>query len=82
MFLISDRFEFCDFTSRDAVYYRRNRENSASTTKRSIKEIVCNSMCMIKEYNLIYFRHPCRYSFKIYFKCILGAIHAILVHIK
>ena len=63
MFLISDKFKFVDFTSKEAVYYRRYRENSAQFSKRSIKKVIVNQIKMILEYCKIYFCNIKNYNF-------------------
>lgn len=78
MFLISDKIRYVDFTSKNAIYYRRFRENSAVTTKRSRLSIIKNSLNLIKAYSQIYFRSPCRYNLYFYVTRILGAIKIML----
>lgn len=56
MFLLSDRYKKMSFASRNAIYYRRFREGSAVTTKRSKKEVVLNSLKCMNEYTKIFFR--------------------------
>ena len=56
MFLISDKFKKFAFASKDAVYYRRYRENSAMTRYRSKSERFRNSRLMTKEYIHIYIK--------------------------
>lgn len=56
MFLISDRINKIAFTSNEAIYYRRFREGSAVTAKRSKKEVVLNSLKCMNEYTKIFFR--------------------------
>lgn len=74
MFSISDRMRFVDFTSKDAIYYRRVRENSAVTTRRSRMEIIRNAFNMIVCYTKIYLSSPFSYSFYFYFTRLLGAV--------
>lgn len=75
MFLISDRFKYVKFTPKDAIYYRRVRNDSAQFRKKSAKEILLNTTNMIFEYSKIYFRHPFSYNFGFYFTRVLAAIH-------
>ena len=82
MFLISDRVKYVDFTSPNAIYYRRYRKNSAITVKKSKSYVIGNSLKMIWAYTITYFRHPFRYNFLRYTQAILGAIHFILVNIR
>lgn len=81
MFLISDRVKYVDFTSPDAIYYRRYRYNSAITIKKSKKYIIENSLKLILAYTCIYLERPFRYSFRRYMQAILGSFHLIIVNI-
>lgn len=82
MFLISDKYKYVDFTSSNAIYYRRYREGSAVRAKMSKCYVLKNSFKMMGAYTRIYFGNPCGYSFKRYMKSILGACHFIMVHTK
>lgn len=77
MFLISDRFKAVSFTSRNAIYYRRYRPNSAVTSERSKKVVISNSLRMIKEYVSIYFEHPFAYRIDFFITRILAAFHSM-----
>lgn len=79
MFLISDRIKYVDFTSSKAIYYRRYRKNSAVTTKKSKLSVIVNCLKLIKNYSIIYFSNPNRYSLRRYIRSILGAFHIMLV---
>ena len=78
MFLISDRLKKVSFTSRNAIYYRRIRNNSASMNKKPIMSVVKNQVNMIKAYSFIYFQRPFSYKFVFFLTRILGAIHTII----
>lgn len=78
MFLISNEFKWVNFTSKNAIYYRRVRENSANFGKRSSMAKVKNSLALIKEYSRIYFGNPSKYNFAFYATRILGAIKSVL----
>lgn len=78
MFLISNKFKDVIFTSKDAIYYRRVRYDSAQFRKKSTKEVLSNTFRMIVEYSKIYFRHPFSYSFNFYLTRILAAFHGAL----
>lgn len=54
MFLISDEIDKVAFTSKNAIYYRRFREESASMTKRTTREKAWNSLKLIREYTRIF----------------------------
>ena len=63
MFFISDKFKFIDFTSEKAVYYRRYRDNSAVTRKKTLSYIFKNTVQLSVAYSSIFFRHPLDYKF-------------------
>lgn len=77
MFLISDKIKSIRFTSANAIYYRRYRENSAVTQKRTVSQRVVNAMNMIWEYIKIYTKDPSSYSFGFFVTRILGTIKSI-----
>ena len=56
MFLISDKIKKVSFTSKNAIYYRRYRLNSATTNKRNRISVVVNELRLVKMYSLIYFK--------------------------
>ena len=78
MFLISDKLEYLAFTSKKAVYYRRLRCNSATSTKRSRLEFIKKQSLMIKEYVSIYFAAPSQYDFYFFFTRVIGALSALV----
>lgn len=78
MFLISNKIEAVNFAPESAIYYRRIRENSATTSNGSFLKAASNSFALIKEYTKIYFKHPLQYSFSFYITRVLGAIKAVL----
>lgn len=75
MFLISDRLQFVKFTSKNAIYYRRVREDGASVRKKTVMNVIINQSRMIWKYIKIFFNHPTSYSFNFFTTRILGAIH-------
>lgn len=81
MFLISDRIKWVCFTSGNAIYYRRFRQNSAVTRPKSFVSCFKNSSRLILQYSSIYFRNPFKYSSRRYLICVLGAAHTMLSHI-
>lgn len=76
MFLISNKFKWVDFTSRNAIYYRRYREGSAISKKRGFLERITNPLKLIKEETIIYFKG--NYSFEFYITRILAECKSIL----
>lgn len=81
MFLISDQIQYVDFTSRQAVYYRRYRENSAITSKRSLSFLFKSIFLQLSAYSAIYFKHPFSYNFLLYLSRVLGSIKSFLLSI-
>ena len=78
MFLISDEFKYVRFAHPDVCYYRRMRENSAYTRKRSVKAKFLNTCSLIVALSKIYFREIRHYNFKFYFTRVLGACRSVL----
>lgn len=78
LFLISDKIDKVNYASDKAIYYRRFRENSAVTTKRTFKERLVNSLSLIKEYSQIFFSALGRYNFIFFITRILGALRSVI----
>ena len=78
MFLISDKIKRITLTDKTAIYYRRIRYSSATTSERHRKEIIYNSVKMIYEYFRIYIRSPFEYNFLFFTTRILGSIKSII----
>ena len=78
MFNISDEIKKLTTTSENAIYYRRFRENSAVTRKRSKRSRVKNEIRMIMEYTRIYLSNIKGYSFNFYLSRIIAEIGCIL----
>lgn len=76
MFAISNKMHYVEFTSKEAVYYRRIRNASASNSLNR-KETILNSYRLIRHYTHIYCQGK-SYQFRFYITRILGAIHTIL----
>lgn len=78
MFLISDRMKYVDFTSAQAIYYRRIRLNSAISNNHCFFYRLKNSSRMIKEYIKIYCSNYINYNEWFLFTRILGALRSIV----
>ena len=74
MFLISDKIKKFAFASKDAVYYRRYRDNSAYTRSKTKREIIANKTSLIKAYISIYLRRPQKYSLLFFITRLLGTL--------
>lgn len=75
MFLISDRLKRVKFTSKEAIYYRRVRRESAQFRKKSGLRVISHMMHMIGSYTKTYLRHPLSYNVFFYITRILAAFH-------
>lgn len=80
MFLISDRIKYVDFASRNAIYYRRERENSASSNETHIWFNVKNRIRLIKAFTSIY-SSSTSYNFSFYRSMIASSAKAIVYEI-
>lgn len=78
MFLISDEFKWTKFTSRDAIYYRRVRNNSANFRKRTLCDKIGNSIKLMLAYIKIYIFNLNKYNFCFFSTRVLGAIKTLL----
>lgn len=78
MFSISDKVKYASFTSENAIYYRRFREGSAVTKKRSLANKFGNAFRMIVEETRIYFLGFGRYNTNFYITRMLGAIRGAI----
>lgn len=61
MLSVSDRIKYLSPTSKDAIYYRRVREGSAATSKKTIKYILVNRLRLLWNYSK-YLLLPFRYN--------------------
>lgn len=77
MFLISDKIDQIVLTSKDAIYYRRFRPNSAVTKKRGTKERIINNYRSIKEYIRIFSKGG--YSLYFFITRILAELRGIIM---
>lgn len=78
MFLISDRIKNIRFTSRNAIYYRRNREGSAANAKRRLSEVCYSNFLQIVTYIRYYYKNPIGYNFFFFISRIGGAVYAVI----
>ena len=80
MFKLSDKVRYVDFTSENAIYYRRFRQGAATdrfSTSRFIDRVK-NSFRLILQYTGIYISGIRRYSFFFYLTRVWGALHSIV----
>lgn len=78
MFLISDKICSVRFSDSTAVYYRRNRQNSAETSYRSFAKVFENSMRLIRCYSRIFWASPSEYNFGFYLTRIFAAFKVVV----
>lgn len=78
MFEISCNIRNIAFTDYNAVYYRRIRNNSATSRYRSRINKTKNSFLMIITYLSIYIKNPCKYSLIFLLTRIAGAIKQVV----
>lgn len=77
MFMISDRLRYVDFTSADAIYYRRVRSDSALHSHTGRWKVFLNDMKLVAGYTRIYLGGLRRYSFHFFLTRLRGALHLI-----
>lgn len=78
MFGVSDKTKKFKLTSPNAIYYRRYRENSAMTSKRSYKQLLKNEFKLMTAYTTIYLKGLPHYSFSFYMSRMAVAIAKVL----
>ena len=78
MFLLTDKMKMVDFTSNNAVYYRRFRPNSATTRKLSWGYVLKNCWMRFRLYSKIYFSDAKHYSFYRYCCGLRGISHILM----
>ena len=79
IFAISKNIKWANFTTAEAIYYRRFREGSAVTTKRSLCNKFNNAFKIICEETKMYTKHFSQYNFTFYLTRILGAVRGALI---
>lgn len=79
IFAISKNVKWADFTTPEAIYYRRFREGSAVTTKRSLSNKFMNAFNIICEETKIYTKHFPQYNLIFFVTRILGALRGALI---
>lgn len=81
MFLISDRIKHIRFTSKNAVYYRRNRAGSAVNVKRKFSDVCYSNLLQIVTYFKYYLKNPLEYNIPFFISRIGGSLYAIVVRL-
>ena len=78
MFLISDNFKYVNFTSPDAIYYRRFRVGQATSNKPFAFRFK-NSIKLFKKYIVIYLNNVKKYRFSFFCTRILGVFKTLIL---
>lgn len=78
MFMISDCFKDVDFSTDDAIYYRRYREGSAVMKTRTRREIVTNEFKLLLTMLSYYMPRFWKYNFEFAIGNFLSTIHGMI----
>lgn len=82
MFQISRNMKYVNFTSPNAVYYRRVRKGSAMSNEKQVSAMVKNRLRMMVSFIAIYLSAPTEYSFHFLITRLMGCFHSIINSIK
>lgn len=82
MFEISNNIGNLRYASDDAIYYRRIRNGSAITTKRSVSYWLKNSCFLTYKYLLAWSKHPIQYNFIWVISRFLATLKSCYYHIS
>ncbi len=82
MFNISDRVKHISFASARAIYYRRIRENSATTRQHSIKYEVGTSLRIMRQYIFYLLKNPFGYNLKFVLSRFAAEFKSILISMR
>ena len=77
MFLISDKMRYVDFTSQNAIYYRRIRVGSATSSLGTIARCKVCIKYLIALHS-IFWSNPSKYSISFFITRNIGALHALV----
>lgn len=77
MFLISDHFHSFAVTSKNAIYYRRYRQRSATMFRRTFNQKTKNVFRVISSLSKIYFKGYPRYNCTFYLSRVLGQMKTL-----
>lgn len=79
MFIISKHIKYIDFTTEDAIYYRRVRQGSAITTKRTFGERLRSNLYQLLIYISAYIKTPFDYNFMFFLTRCGGCVKGVFV---
>lgn len=80
MFLISNKFKYVDFTSTNAVYYRRIRENSAVNNNRSKLQNAKSCLLQVVTYIKYFLAFPLEYNWFFFMTRVGGTLYSALTY--
>lgn len=78
MFLISNRIKHLKFTTSNAIYYRRIRQESATTRSRSRCSIARNSIKIMLQYTKYLLKNPRGYNYSFVLSRYIAEVKSIL----
>lgn len=82
MFLISDRYKYVDFTSKDAIYYRRFREGSAFCSTKPVFYSIKNFCKLVALYTFYWIKNPFKYNFKFFLTRLAASAKYLIKELK
>ena len=80
MFEISKNFKRIVLASPSAIYYRRIRENSATTNQKPLSYTIANNIRLIIAYSKCAIRHPFSYNIPFYFSRVLAGVKNMFIN--
>lgn len=82
MFTISDKIKYCKFTQKDAIYYRRYRNDSAHYSKKSKKVIINNHLLVLHRMIYVYISNISNYNLIFFANRFLATIKGLFLFLK
>lgn len=82
MFLISDAIKEVKFTSPNAIYYRRIRENSAMTSQKPVSEITINAFKLMSQYMKYLYKNGFKYNLPFVLSRFMGEFKSIILSLR
>lgn len=79
MFLISDRFQYVSYASKETIYFRRIRPGSAMTAQKSFITKLINETNLFMARTVIFISNPIKYSLRYYLRSILSSIRKLII---
>ncbi len=73
-FLLSDKFKYVNYTTNNAVYYRRRRLEGAAFSS-NLKQILQNYLRLANAYSALFWKSPFRYNIIMYLYFVIGGLN-------